>query len=167
MSEEETVFSSKVKYEGIFSLKNFYKFCYEWLTDEVGLDIEESKYKEKLVGDSKNVEIQWKGKKKITDYFQFYIKVDYQVLGLKKTEVIQNGVKVSTNTGSVQVKVKGILIRDYDGKFERTSRRKFMRGIYEKWVIPARIEEFEERLISKCDEFLNQAKAYLDLEGQK
>ena len=42
-----------------------------------------------------------------------------------------------------------------------------MRGVYEKWVIPSRIEQFEEKLISDCDEFLSQAKAYLDLEGKR
>jgi len=42
-----------------------------------------------------------------------------------------------------------------------------MRGIYEKWIIPSRINEFESKIIGDCDEFLSQAKGFLDIEGKK
>ena len=32
---------------------------------------------------------------------------------------------------------------------------------------PEKIEKIEEKLISDCDEFLGQAKSYLDLEGKR
>jgi hypothetical protein len=71
------------------------------------------------------------------------------------------------NEGSVKLSTKGILVRDYKGKFEMSAFNKFLRSIYEKWVIPARIEEFKDKIARDCDEFLNQAKAYLDLEGKR
>ncbi len=67
----------------------------------------------------------------------------------------------------METKVTGVLIRDYDGKFETGAFKKFLRSIYEKWVIKARIEQFEMKLIGDCDEFLSQAKAYLDLAGKR
>lgn len=167
MPEEETIFSSKIKYGGIFSFKDFYKFCYEWLADESALSVTEEKYDEKLSGDSKNIEIEWACSKKVTDYFKFKIKVKFRIGNLKQTEVIQNGTKIKTNDGSVEVGIKGSLQRDYEGKFEKSATQKFMRSVYEKWVIPSRISEFEDKLASTCDTFLNQAKAWLDLEGQK
>jgi len=86
---------------------------------------------------------------------------------MTKTEINRDGVKVSMNKGAAKVEIKGNLIRDYNGKFETTAFKKFLRSIYEKWVIPARIEHYEDNIISKCDEFLSQAKAYLDLEGKR
>ena len=80
---------------------------------------------------------------------------------------MEGNAKVSTNKGSVEIGIKGILARDYEGKMETSGFQKFLRGIYDKWVIPARIKEFEERLITSCDNFLSQAKAYLDLEGKR
>jgi isocitrate dehydrogenase len=71
------------------------------------------------------------------------------------------------NKGSVEVSVKGNLLRDYKGKFEKTASQKFMRSIYEKWVIYSRIKEYEGKLIEDCNEFLAQAKAFLDLEGKR
>jgi len=167
MAEEETVYTSKVTYNGFFKFGDFYNFCYSWLKDETGMDLAEVKYSEKLVGDAKNLEIEWKGERKLTDYFKFRIKVKMRINGLTNVELNQDGNKVSTNKGSCEMKVEGILIRDYNGKFETSAFRKFLRSIYEKWVIPARIEEYIAKVIQDCDEFLNQAKAYFDLEGKK
>ena len=167
MAEKETVFSSKMKYNGIFPFSNFYKFCYEWLTAETGLKISEDKYAEKLIGTSKDIEIEWTGTRKLTDYFKLEAKVKFRILALTNVDIDQNGVKVSTNKGSVEVGIKGIIVKDYEGKFETTGFRKFLRSVYEKWIIPSVVDEFETKIIEDCDEFLGQAKAYLDLEGKK
>ncbi|GAI16747.1 unnamed protein product [marine sediment metagenome] len=168
MPEKDTVFSSKMKYTGIVSFKDFYKFCYDWLKDETKLTfVKEEKYSEKITAKGKDIDVTWKGERKVTDYFKFQIEVKFRVVGLTDVEVTQQGIKIKTNQGIVEIKVKGILIRDYEGKFETTAFMKFLRSIYEKWVIPSRVIQFEEKLISASDEFLNQAKAYLDLEGKR
>jgi len=166
MPEQDTIFSSKIKYDGIFSFNDFYKFCYDWLKEETGLMISEDKYVEKLEGESKKIDVEWNGSKKVTDYFKFKVKVTMKIIGLTKVELMKDNLKIKTNKGSVEVGVKGILIRDYQGKFETTPFLKFLRSIYEKWVITARVTEFEDKLAGDCDEFLSQAKAYLDLEGK-
>ena len=148
MAEKETIFSSRIKYNGIFSFKNFYKFCYDWLNEESGLSIAEDKYGEKLTGDSKELEVKWSGSKKMTDYFKFEAEIVFKVLNLTKVEVNKEGVKVEMNKGSVEVEIKGILVRDYDGKFETTAFKKFLRSLYEKWVIASRIEHYEDKIIS-------------------
>ncbi|MFH1311582.1 MAG: hypothetical protein ABIH65_04220 [Nanoarchaeota archaeon] len=167
MTEEETIFSSTVKYKGIFSFKDFYKFCYDWVKEEIGLDISENKYEEKLSGDSKNIVVEWEGEKNLTDYFRFEIKVKFEISGLKNVEVAVGGAKIKTNDGSAKINVKGILVRDYKDKFEMSAFNKFLRSIYEKWVITSRIKEYEDKVAGFCDEFLSQAKAYLDLEGKR
>lgn len=167
MPEKDTIFSSKLKHAGIFKFSDFYRFLYDWLIDETELDLIEKKYKEKITGDSKELEIEWEGTRKVTDYFKFSVKVEFRIIGLMNIEINQGGQKVKTNKGDVEIKVKGTLVRDYEGKFEKTGTRKFMRSVYEKWVIPSRIDQFEEKLISDCDEFLSQAKAFLALEGKR
>lgn len=167
MAEKEEIFSSKIKYDGIFDFKEFYKFCYQWLVEEMQLDTVEDKYAEKIAGDSKGIKVEWTGTRKVTDYFKFSVSVKFEILNLTNVELTQSGKKIKMNNGSVEVKVKGTLIRDYDGKFEKTAGQKFMRSIYEKWVIHSRIDQFETKLILDCNEFLAQAKAFLDLEGKK
>lgn len=167
MPEKEQVFSSKVKYDGLLDFPAFYKFCYQWLSEEFGFDMSETAYKEKIKGDSKDIEIEWKGSSKVTDYFKFEIKINFMVIGLKDVEVVKDNAKIKMNKGSVEIKIKGTLVRDYKGKFEVNATQKFRRSIYEKWIIPSRIEEYEGKLVGMCDEFLAQAKAFLDLSGKK
>jgi hypothetical protein len=167
MAEQEEVYSSKIKYDGVFSFKDLYKFCYDWLDQEVGLSVAEGKYAEKVSGTSKNIDVEWEGSKKISDYFQFKAKVKFKILALSKVEMNQGGAKISTNKGSVEIGCKGMLVRDYDGKFETSPGKKVWRAIYEKFVIPNRIKALEDMIAGKLDEFLGQAKAYLDIEGKK
>jgi hypothetical protein len=167
MAEKDKIFSSKIKYGGVFSFGDFYKFCFEWLRDEVGLDLIEEKYAEKLSGDSKNIDVEWSGSRKITDYFKMEVKVSFRIISLTNIEITDGNRKVKTNKGSVEVSIKGTLVKDYEGKFEKSAFQKMLRGIYEKTVIPSRVSEYEGKVMGDCDEFLAQAKAYLDLEGKK
>ena len=167
MAEKDTIFSNKTSYGGIFPFSKFYKFCYQWLTEDVELDLAEEKYAETLKGNSKDIDIEWSGTKKFTDYFKEQIKVKFEILGLTEVEVEQNGQKIKTNNGKIKLIVKGILIRDYDGKFEKNAFQKFLRSVYEKWIIRSRIDQFEAKLFGDCTEFLEQAKAYLALEGKQ
>jgi hypothetical protein len=149
------------------NFKEFYKFCYQWLTEESLLDLMEGKYAEKISGDSKGIDVEWTGARKVTDYFKFQIDVKFKVLNLTNVEITQDGKKIKMNNGSVEISIKGTLVRDYEGKFEKTPTQKFMRAIYEKWVIYSRIKEYEGKLVEDCNEFLSQAKAFLDLEGKR
>jgi hypothetical protein len=167
MATKDKIFSSKVKYGGFFNFTDFYKFCYDWLSEEEGFDVAEEKYTEKISGDSKNIDVEWKGAKKINDYFKFEIKVKFKVIGLKKVDIVQNGAKIKTNDGSVEIEIKGTLVKDYDGKFESSPFLVFTRKVYERWVISSGISAMKNNLSGICDEFLSQGKAYLDLEGQK
>jgi len=165
--EKDKIFSSKMKYAGLFDFSSFYKFSYEWITEEFGLDVVESKYVEKIKGNTKDIEFQWDCDKKISDYFMFEVSISFKVEGLEKVEVTQDGAKKSMDKARVEVKIGSSIIKDYQGKFERSGFLKLLRGIYEKWVIPSRISQYEDKLVGKSDEFLSQIKAYLDLEGKR
>jgi len=167
MPEKDTVFSSKIKNTGVFTFADFYQFCYRWLSEEEGFSVSEDSYSEKIAGEAKNIDVVWSGSKKVTDYFKHEIKVTFKVIGLANIETTQNGAKVKTNKGNVELGVKGTLVRDYLGKFEKTATQKFMRGVYERWIVPSRVNEYEDKLVGVCDEFLSQAKAWLDLEGKR
>ena len=167
MPEKDTIYSSKVKYGGLFNFGEFYRFCYDFLVDELGFAMMEETYVEKIKGDSKDVEFVWAGKKKVTDYFQFAIKIKFRIIGMKKVEVTQDGVKKKMEDGGVEVKITSTLVRDYQGKFEQSALQKFMRAIYEKWVIPSRISAYEDKLAGNSNDFLAQVKSYLDLEGKR
>ena len=168
MTEEERIYTSKIKFFGIFTFSDYYRFCYGWLMDETKIeDFEETKYTEKMVGDSKEIEVEWNCQKKLTDYFKEKIKIKMVIKRIKQVKIKKNGAEINTNEAEVEMKVEGSLLKDYQGKFEMTGFRKFLRSVYEKYIIPSTVEAFRAKVATECDEFLSQAKAFLDLEGKK
>jgi hypothetical protein len=41
-----------------------------------------------------------------------------------------------------------------------------LRGVYDKYIVRARVEDYERKLFGEADEFLAQMKAFLALEGK-
>jgi hypothetical protein len=166
MAEKDTQYTSKVKDSGIFDFQELYNFLYDWLLGE-GYSLTEKKYTEKIEGDAKKVEINWEGKKKVSDYFQFIIKADWRVLGMKSIEVQREGKKIKMNSGNLEIKFTAVLVKDYESRWEDAPIWKFLRGIYDKYLIRNRIEQYEEKIISEVEEMIAQTKAFLALEGKR
>ncbi len=167
MSEKDKIFSTGVKWVGVANWRSFYRFCYDWLMEETRMNwIQEEKYEEKLNGNMKDIDVKWVGPKKMTDYFRLWLEVKFEIRDLVDVELNKDGQKINANKGRFKIIVDGFLERDYQGKFERGAIEKFLRGIYERWVIPSRIDQFEGKIFGECDEFVNQAKSFLTMGGQ-
>lgn len=165
MAERDKIFESKVVHQGIFDFKETYGFAYKWLVDE-GYLITEKKYSEKVRPDGKEVEIEWVVWRKISDYFKFYATIRWRIFRMTSVEVEKNGVKVKMENGQPEIKIQGYLERDYEKKWEGRAFRKFLRGVYDRYIIKHRIEQYEAKLFSELDEFATQLKSFLTLEGE-
>ncbi|MBS3072523.1 hypothetical protein J4477_01655 [Candidatus Pacearchaeota archaeon] len=166
MAEKDKIITEKVKRSGLFNFKDVYQFTYRWFVDE-GYDVEEQKYVESVAGDSKDIEIVWVATKKVSDYFKNEIKSSWRIVGMTDVEAERDGKKVKSNKGSFEVKFSGSLIKDYEGSWEKSSMMKFLRGVYDRYVIEARVKEREGKIIGDVEEILEQVKAFLTIEGMK
>ena len=169
MAEKDSIYSTSLKAKNVvFDFGEYYKFCYDWLMKEIILNsFAEKVYSEKISGDSKEVEVKWEGSKKISDYFRLDVKVEMRILGLKKVEVTKadGSKKKADQAMENKITIKGVLVRDYQGKFEKTPFLKFLRGMYERWIVPERINQVEAKIVGDLEEFTGQIKAYQALEG--
>lgn len=165
MSEKDIVFKGKIKQTGIFSFKDFYSFAYDWLREE-GYDVFEKKYSEKVKGDSKDLEIQWSAEREISDYFKFNITLNWLILGMKTVEVQKDGKKIKMESAAMEIGFKAILIKDYEDRWENYPFWKFMRGVYERYIIKNRIDQYQAKLFEELEEYIAQCKSFLALEGQ-
>jgi len=157
-----------VTYVGVFTFSEFYDFCYNWIMKEIDPnEFEEKLYSEKVVGDGKVLDVEWNFKKKFTDYFRFDGRVRFHTVAMKKVELVQDGKKIKTNQGEITVKIRGTLTKDYKNRFEESLVLRKWRAIYEKWIIASRVDNYETKLVNFCNDFMNEAKAFLELEGKK
>lgn len=164
--EKDYVFSGKVKPKGIFDFPELYRFCYTWLVDKDYWVVEDS-YSEKIAPNGKEVEIEWTAKKKVTDYFAFNLKLMWRIVAMTDVEVEKEGKKMKMNKGIQDMKVSAILVKDYENNWEKNAFLKFLRGVYDRYIIRSRIEQFEDKIHAEADEFLAQVKAFLALEGKR
>src|SRR3989338_6057640 len=165
MSEKDILYKGKIKHNGVLNFKDFYSFLYEWITNE-GYFINEKSYSEKVSGDSKDVEIKWEAKKKVSDYFRFVITMNWRILGMKKIAVKKEGKEISMDSGLIEISFSVILEKDYEERWENQPFWKFMRGIYDRYIIRTRIEEYGKKAILELNELINQCKDFLELEAK-
>ena len=165
MAEKDKIAEQKVKWKGVFKYKDLYDFVYRYLIEEQ-YDIEERKYVEEVEGGAKKkIEITWLVTKKISDYFKIELKVTWRILGMKDVEVEKDGERLKMNDASVEIKVVGTLLKDYESTWENNPLMKFLRGIYEKFIIEGRILSYEDKVFNEINKLTEQVKAHLTIEG--
>ncbi len=166
MAEKDLVVEGKHEYSGIFSWKELYNFLYNHLTNN-NYHVAEKLYGEKVNAGGKEIEVSWEAKRKINDYFRFFIKLLILIPHLSTVEATQNGKKIKTNKGTFNIKIQGFLEKDYESRWDTTPFMKFLRGMYDRYVIRARTEDYEDRLEEEVDEFVAQIKSFFALETRR
>ena len=161
MPEEKKIFEQQLKQKGFFNYDALYNFMFIWLKDE-NFDVSEEKYEEKLTSAGKEIKIKWVATKEISDYFRNKIEVVWHIVTMTDAEVEIEGKKVKTNKGEVKIKFKGILERDYEKRWEDKPMWKFLRGIYDKYIIRTTMEQYEIKLFKKSSEFFEEVKSFLN-----
>ena len=165
MAQKKDVYKAAVKQVGYWNYGDLYIMTFNWLKDE-GYKVFEEKYDEKLSAAGKEIIIKWVAKKKITDYFMYHIQLDWHILTMKDAEVEIDGKKVKTNKGEVKIDFKGTIINDYEARWEDKPLWKFLRSIYEKYVIRETVDEYEDDLEDDVRNMIKDTKAFLRIPAQ-
>jgi|SRR3989344_2289675 len=153
----------KIKDRSIFNLDELYKMLIRWF-ELHNYDFQEQEYRDNDMGEGKkHLEIKWYAEKKIDDYFKFVMEINLFILGLESVEIEKDGVKHKTNRGEIEFRTKTYLLKDYKEKFEQTALMKFLRDVYDKYIIRSRIEGYEGELYEETYKLLDEIKAFLNL----
>lgn len=167
MVEKVKLISEKVKYAGLGNFKTAYQFAYEWLKNE-GYSTVEKSYEEKISGSAKEIKVEWNTSKELTDYFKSALTIKWEILGMTDVEVEVDGKREKMNKfAELKIEASGTLERDYNSKWESSPFNKFLRGVYNKYVIHERNKENEETIIGVVQKFKEEMKAFLDLTGRR
>jgi hypothetical protein len=167
MVEKDTIIKEAVKFAGIADFKEVYRHANEWLKEEE-FSMSEENYVEKISGDAKDIEIAWSASRILTDYFKIALTIKWRILGMTDVEAEIDGKKMKMNKFvELKIETKGVLVKDYDNKWEKTGLGKFLKEVYQKYVIPGRTKEKEKQVEAVVQEFKEEMKAFLALTGKK
>jgi hypothetical protein len=163
--EADLIYETKIKHVGLFNFKELYKFFFEWFTSYQYI-VAEKRYEEKVTPEGKDIEVEWECYRKISDYFRFKVKIIYRIAGMVSVEVQKGNFKIKMNKALIQINSAGFLEKDYEHRWERNPVAKILRGVYDKYIIRSRIEQYEDKLAAEVDEAMAQIKAFLALESR-
>jgi hypothetical protein len=166
MAEKELQLKEKVEYSGVFDFQGLYQYSHSWFKEaEYGVDEEE--YIEKLKGNKKDIEVKWKAMKDVSDYFKFEHVIKFEIKEMGDVEAEINGKKRRMNQGKIKIDITGALIKDKDSKWDTAPFYRFMRDVYNKYIIPSRINELKNELGDDVRNFKEEIKAFLELAGRR
>src|SRR3989344_4579548 len=100
-------------------------------------------------------------------YFRNEIKLKYIIVGLKSVEVEKDGKRVKSNSGTLEINFTGTLIKDYQSTWEKNPTMKFLRGVYDRYIVEGTIEKYEIKLFGDVEDLAEQMKSFLAIEGRK
>ena len=160
MVQKKEIYKEMFKQTGYWNYAELYDMVFNWLKGRDYI-LTENLYNEKLQANGKEVTIKWTAYRDVTDYFRFEFILEWHILGMKDAEVEIDGEKVKTNKGEIEIVFRANLIKDYEKKWEDLPLWKFMRALYEKYVIRQTIDEFESDISDEVNELINDIKALL------
>ncbi|MCU0642253.1 MAG: hypothetical protein MUF61_01575 [archaeon] len=166
MVEKDQIIKEKMDHSGIFDFSAFYSFAHQWFKNEL-YGVFEEKYSEKVSANGRDISIEWKAIKKLSDYFRIEHGIKMNITGLSDVEVEIDGKRKKMNKGKIEIEIKGILLKDAESKWDTQPMFRMLREIYNKYIIPARVEALEDKVIADVKTWKEEMKAYLELTGKR
>ena len=158
------IMSTAIKDKGIFDMSELYILIKEWLSWEGFGDekqtFQEEAYVERIKGDSKQIEIKWRAEKFLGPYISHVINITFNIVGMQDIEIEIDGKKIGTNKLDLALRIDAEIITDRQEKFKK---KKFLKKLYENYIIKERISASKGLLNSKAYTLADEIKGYLEL----
>ncbi|MFH1210816.1 MAG: hypothetical protein V1645_02765 [archaeon] len=146
----------KVSQEATFDMKELYKLGRAWYSKH-GYDFYEKEYISSFKEEGKNASIKWEGDKKVDDYIKFHVDVRVKFKNLREIQ----GKKKIMNIGEASFSVESYIERDYESNWDVGFMTKFIRGVYDTFVIRGKIDKDKQRLASEANELYHEIRTFL------
>jgi hypothetical protein len=149
-----------IRYTGVFDYDKLYKSITKWFKLK-GYDFQEKKYVHK----GKELEFEWYGEKKITEYYKYEVEVALFIWDFGNTEVVKDEQTITMQKGRVQVVIKGSYTLDYAQTWEGSKFTEKLRDIYHKYIIDKDIIfKIYTPLYKQVYSFYDEIRAVLGME---
>lgn len=156
------VFDKEFSYEGLLSVKGFYRQARNWL-EEHGYGPFEAKHEEQIFEDNKQIFIEINGDKKLSDYVKIVWITKITFSHLEEVTIEQDGNSVRMHKGRVRCVNMVISNTDWDKTFEQNSFQYFLRVLIDKYVFKSYISRAEKRAKNDHAAFEQMLKSYLNM----
>ena len=153
----------KVTFSGTVPFDTLYKTIHKWFTQTYKYDsFDEKEHKTLKTPQGKNLFFKWQSKRIMTDYIIYVI--DLEVVIKNMVEVKRKESNEKCYKGDYTFTFSGFIMKDYEDTWSRYAFVKFMREVYDKFLIGSKMIGFEKELLSDMNKLRAELKAFLNLQ---
>lgn len=126
----------------------------------MGYGFAEVKHSEKDTSTGKEIESEWTGSRKVTSYVKYVIGINIVLKDYKEVTVEQDGKKVKTGLGRLEITFKADMEKNYEKVFseKKSNFSNLLKELYEKYVAKKRLKDYEDRLENEVRSFYEAVK---------
>lgn len=165
MAELKTIFQKKsFEYSGLISVQGLYRAAMNWLTEN-DFNPYEEKHMEQVFENGKEITIEIKGEKELSDYAQIKWKTKIVFTKLQEQVIQKDNQRVRMHKGKVKFATTVFLATDYDKTLEQTAFLFFLRTLIDRFVFKSYVNKAVARIHSQYFKFQETLKSYLNMES--
>ena len=155
------VFGSKssyyqLKHSGLFKINNILKELKSEL-NKLHYDVEDKDHSEAVKASGKELTVEWKCSRNINEYIQFNLSI--MIITLRQVDVTVN--KKKMQKGDFEFRLSANMKKNYEKSFKSTNAGEIQRHLYEKFIIPSKLDKGEDKLESEGKRFVEIVKENL------
>ena len=163
MAEIRNIIDHKtIKYEGLFDAKELYNTLKEWQNEKRYIQQEIQNF-ESIKDKGKEIYIKIEPYKEATDYIKFMIRVQVNMENVVDVEVKKDDIMKRMNKGDVTIIIDGLLVTDYENRWEQRPIYVFMRTLYDKIFFKVYTDKYIEILKEDTENMISTLKSFLNL----
>jgi len=164
LAERLTVIDGRtLEYKGLFEPRELYTVI-DQLFREHGFDKKEFKNSEHVYKDSKQIVLDLRPYKKLSDYVKVEVKIQIVGYKLKEVEIENKGLKKKMFNGLVEVKFSAYIITDYESAWETKPFYYMIRMLVDKFIYKGYISEAKSELITITNTAYDEVRSYLNMQ---
>jgi len=165
MSKKEEIPVATVRYRGLFDFSGLYNSMADWFK-HYRYVLHEEMYKHKVPSPSgAEQELSWWAEEEVNEFIKFRMEVEFHLWDMTEIEVVKDGKKKQLTNARIEIKLKAVLIHDWQDRFEQSKFTRMLRSLY--WSVIYRREAtgfWTDMIYYRTLGLQAHIKQYLDLQ---
>ncbi|NQU98891.1 hypothetical protein HQ533_05485 [Candidatus Woesearchaeota archaeon] len=163
MAETLTVVDGiKLEYEGLFDPKELYTVIDE-LFKQHSFDKHEFRNAELTHKEGKDLVMDLRPYKRLSDYLKTEIKIEIMATNLKHVEIKKKGLKKKMYKGHIDITFTAFIITDYEHAWETRPIYYLIRMLIDKFIYKGYTEQVKNEIITLTNECYDEVRSYLNM----
>jgi hypothetical protein len=164
MEKYKVTDTRRFKFDGTFSLSNYYRILYD-VCRSLGYDVYENRYvHKKLMEGMEEVELVWTCLKDVDGYARIRLDVKTLVTGMKKVQVQIEGANVGRENGSCELQMAGNIETDYLNRWETNPILRMFKKMYDNYVYRDMFKLITDKTNAEVNAIENELKAFFNMQ---